>query len=44
MALDADTLAAAVQVHSPRTTIYVDVVVLSTQLGIELEDERFACS
>lgn len=44
IALDADALTAAGNVHFSRTTIYVDVVVLSTQLGIELDDERFACS
>ena len=31
-------------VHFPRTSTHVDAEGLSTQLGIELEDERFACS
>ena len=44
MALDADALAAAVKVHIPRTNTYGVAEVLSTQLGIELDDERFACS
>jgi hypothetical protein len=44
ISLDTDALTAAGNVLFPWTITYVVAEVLSTQLGIELDDERFACS